>query len=142
MTRVLLDVNVLLDVLAEREPFAAESAAVLEKVEAGVMRGFVAAHTITTLHYLLSKHLGKARSRRVILDLLHLLQVVAVDEDRLRHALSLNWNDFEDAVQAACAEKVEADFVVTRDKKGFRKSAVKPASRTSRPNASSRKEDP
>ena len=57
---------------------------------------------------------------------MHLLQIVAVDEDRLRHALSLNWNDFEDAVQAACAETVEADFVVTRDKKGFRNSAVKP----------------
>ena len=51
---------------------------------------------------------------------------VAVDEDRLRHALSLNWSDFEDAVQAAGAEKIEADFLVTRDKKGFRKSSVKP----------------
>ena len=128
MTRVLVDVNVLLDVLADREPFAADAQAVLARVEGGTLEGLVAAHTVTTLHYLLSKHLGKARSRKVLLDLLQLFRVVAVDEDRLRHALGLNWTDFEDAVQAACAEKAEAEYVVTRDKRGFAKSAVKPIS--------------
>ena len=43
-----------------------------------------------------------------------------------RHALGLNWTDFEDAIQAACAEKAEMDYLVTRDKTGFKKSAVKP----------------
>jgi predicted nucleic acid-binding protein len=128
MTRVLVDVNVLLDVLADREPFAADSQAVLARIEAGELEGLVAAHTMTTLHYLLSKHLGKARSRKVLLDLLQILRVVAVDEDRLRHALGLDWADFEDAVQAACAEKAEAQYMVTRDKRGFVKSAVKPIS--------------
>ncbi len=128
MTRVLVDVNVLLDVLADREPFAADAQAVLARIEEGTLEGLVAAHTMTTLHYLLLKHLGKARSRRALLDLLQLLRVVAVDEDRLRHALGLNWADFEGAVQAACAEKAEADYVVTRDKRGFAKSAVKPIS--------------
>ena len=120
--------NVLLDVLADREPFAGDAQAVLARIEEGTLQGLVAAHTMTTLHYLLSKHLGKARSRRALLDLLLLLRVVAVDEDRLRHALGLNWADFEDAVQAACAEKAEAEYVVTRDKRGFARSAVKPIS--------------
>jgi len=127
VTQVLLDINVVLDVLANREPFAADAEAVLAKIESGVMQGYVAAHTITTLHYLTSKHLGKAKARRVLTDLLQVLQVVPVDEDRLRHALALNWTDFEDAVQAACAEKAEVDYVVTRDKKGFKRSAVRPA---------------
>jgi predicted nucleic acid-binding protein len=126
VTQVLLDINVVLDVLANREPFAADAEAVLAKIEAGVIRGYVAAHTITTLHYLMSKHLGKAKARRVLTDLLQVLQVVPVDEDRLRHALGLNWTDFEDAVQAACAEKAEVDYLVTRDKKGFKRSAVRP----------------
>ena len=89
------------------------------------MEGLVAAHTITTLHFLLSKHLGKAKVRRVLTDLLHIVRVVPVDEDRIRHALALNWTDFEDAVQAACAEKAEAEYLVTRDKRGFKKSPVK-----------------
>ena len=123
--RVLLDIDVVLDVLANREPFADEAEAVLQRVESRAINGLVGAHSITTLHSLLSKDLSKARARRVLTDLLHLVQVVAVDEDRIRHALALGWPDFDDAVQAACAEHAQADYLVTRDKRGFRKSAVK-----------------
>ena len=125
MTGVFIDVNVVLDVLAEREPFVADSQPVLQLVEARVVEGVLAAHSVTTLHYLLSKHLSKARARRTLEDLLHILRVEAVDEDRVRYALALNWADFEDAVQAACAEKAEADYLVTRDKKGFKRSVVR-----------------
>ena len=58
-------------------------------------------------------------------DLLHLVTVVPVDEDRIRHALAMKWADFEDAEQAACAEYAEVDYLVTRDKRGFRKSPVR-----------------
>lgn len=125
MTRVLIDVNVILDVLADREPFADDAAAVLGEVEVGNLEGYLAAHTITTLHFLLTKHLGKARARRALSDLLNLVDLVPVDEDRIRHALAANWADFEDAVQAACAEKEGVDYLVTRNKRDFRKSAIK-----------------
>lgn len=125
MTRVLVDINVVLDVLADREPFAEASSAVLSEIESGRVEGCLAAHTITTLHFLLAKHIGKARNRRVLTDLLSLVELVPVDEDRLRHALAANWADFEDAVQAACAEKAEVDYLVTRNKADFRESAVK-----------------
>lgn len=124
MIRVLLDVNIVLDVLANREPFAEDAAAVLQLAEGGVIDGLLSAHTVTTLHYLLSRHLGKARAKKVLGDLLQLVGVVAVDENRIRHALAMNWTDFEDAVQAACAETAAADYLVTRDKKGFKQSAV------------------
>jgi predicted nucleic acid-binding protein len=124
--KVLLDINVVLDVLANRQPFADDSVAVLARIEKGSLEGFLAAHSVTTLHFLLSKRLGKAKTRRVLTDLLQLLRIVPLDEDRLRHALGLAWSDFEDAVQAACAEKAEADWLVTRDKRGFKKSAVRP----------------
>jgi len=123
--RVLLDINVVLDVLANREPFVDEAEAILRQVEARAIEGLVAAPTLTTLHFLLARHLGKAKVHKVLTDLLHVVRVVPVDEDRIRHALALNWTDFEDAVQAACAEKAEADYLVTRDKKGFKKSPVK-----------------
>jgi hypothetical protein len=42
-----------------------------------------------------------------------------VDHERLLAALSLGWSDFEDAVQAVCALGISADYLVTRDPKGF-----------------------
>ena len=128
MTEVLLDTNVILDVLANRDSFAEDAAAVMTAIEAGTVKGYVAAHTITTLHFLLSKHLGKTRARRVLTDLLQVLRVASVDEDRIRQALGMNWADFEDAVQAVCADSIGATYLVTRDKKGFKRSPVAPIS--------------
>jgi hypothetical protein len=53
-----------------------------------------------------------------------LVDVVAVDHDRLLQALAMNWKDFEDAVQAACAEKVVADYLVTRNPSDFTGSSL------------------
>ena len=53
----------------------------------------------------------------MLTDLLHVVKVVPVDEDRVRHPLVLNGTDFDDAVQAACAEKAEADYLVTETRR-------------------------
>ena len=114
-----LDTNVLLDVLAGREPWVNDSAAVLSLVDSGQARGWVAAHTITTLHYLLSRHLGRERTASALVDLLDLVGVAAVDELVVRKALSLGWPDFEDAVQGVCALNSGAEFFVTRNRGDF-----------------------
>lgn len=122
--KLLLDVNVVLDVLADRKPWARDSAAVLAAVERGMAEGAVAAHTITTLSYLLGKHLGTKRSRAVMLDLLKLVSVAPVDEGLLLKALALGWPDFEDAVQAVTAVEIGAQYLVTRNPRHFKGSTV------------------
>lgn len=117
--RWLLDTNVLLDVLADREPWADHSARVLERVERGEATGFVAAHAVTTLFYLVSLARGTEVAREKIRTLLRLLEVAPVDGERLLHALALPLEDFEDAVHAACAEREEVDVLVTRNEKDF-----------------------
>jgi len=88
--KVLLDVNVLLDVLANREPFADDAALILSAIERQRIHGFVAAHSITTLYFLLNRATGRRKARKAVGDLLKLLQVVAVDHDRLLQALAMN----------------------------------------------------
>lgn len=117
--RLFFDLNVILDVLASREPWVRESAATLSLVADGRAEAFIAAHSVTTLDYLLRKHVGAARTAATLVDLLGIVQVVAVDHERLLAALSLGWNDFEDAVQAVCALEIQADYLVTRDPRPF-----------------------
>lgn len=50
--RVLIDLDVVLDVLLDRAPHAEASAALWAAVEAGEADGLLAAHCVTTLHYL------------------------------------------------------------------------------------------
>ena len=52
--QVLIDLNLILDVLQQREPFYLMSARVLACAETGLIEGYVAAHTLTTLFYLIA----------------------------------------------------------------------------------------
>jgi len=122
--KLFIDTNVILDVLADREPFTDESAAIFSLIEKDVIAGYIAAHTATTVFYLLHKELGLKRAKRALMDLLKLVKIVPVDHDRLLQALAMNWDDFEDAVQAACAAKVDADYLITRNREDFARADV------------------
>ncbi len=117
--KLFLDTNVLLDVLAQREPWVQDSATLLALVDSGKIRGFVATHTITTVHYMLSKHLSRERATAALVELIGLISIATVDALVIQKGLSLGWHDFEDAVQAVCALEIEADYFVTRNPQDF-----------------------
>lgn len=77
--KLFIDTNVVLDVLAQRQPWFSDSAHVLALVEQGDAAGHIAAHTLTTLHYLLAKHLGQQKTAVVLIELTALLRVEPVD---------------------------------------------------------------
>lgn len=122
--KLFLDTNVVLDVLAQREPWFADSANVLAHIDQGDASGHIAAHTVTTLHYLLARHLGPQKTAAVLMDLTALLRVEPVDHAVLQQALALGWRDFEDAVQAVTAAQCQADYLVTRNPRDFRQSPI------------------
>jgi len=82
--------------------------------------GYLAAHAITTIHYLAQKQLGSRRAKRVITSLLQVFEVAAVDGSVLVDALQHEAHDFEDAVSEAAARATGCEAIVTRDPKGFR----------------------
>lgn len=102
--RALYDVNVILDVLQRRRPFYDDS---------------VAAHSVTTLFYLLAKWGSPGSARVHIVDLLSVLGVATVDAHVVKKALALPYQDLEDAVQMAAARQARADYLVTRDRAGY-----------------------
>jgi predicted nucleic acid-binding protein len=123
--RILIDLNPILDVLQKRQPFYPASASVLAAAETDQVEGYISAHSITTLFYLLAKDQSAAVARMAISDLLTIFQVAAVDRLVIDRALVMNLPDFEDAVQVAAAQSVGADYVITRNIGDFRRSPVK-----------------
>jgi predicted nucleic acid-binding protein len=116
---ILIDLNILLDVLQKREPFYAASASLLAAVEAGRVQGYVAAHSITTLFYLIQKAESSAGARATITNLLQFLKIAPVDQGTLEQALNLDFRDFEDAVQMISAVQCKVDCLVTRNVKDY-----------------------
>ena len=125
MKRVLFDTNVVLDVLLDRQPYAEASAAAWAAVETGVTEGMLAAHAVTTLHYLIRKEMGVIKAKRTLSGILRVFGVAAVDGAVVHEALQLPFSDFEDAVTAAAARLAGCACIVTRDPKGFRESPVR-----------------
>ena len=125
MKRVLFDVNVLLDVLLDRKPFAGDSAEAWAAVERGEADGVISAHAVTTLHYLNAKTVGVRMATETTEALLSVFEVALIDEHVLRSALALEWKDFEDAVTAAGARRAKCDAVITRNPRDFKGAPVK-----------------
>ena len=100
-------------------PHAAPSTRVWAAVETGKVEGLLAAHAITTIHYLVRKEQGSSAARRNIAALLQVFGVAPVDREVIRRALELPWPDFEDAVTATAARAAGCDGIVTRDPRGF-----------------------
>lgn len=122
--KLLVDTNVFLDVILERKSLMRESAAVLDAIEAGRAKGYVASHALTTIHYIVAKANGRAAAATAISDLLDLCEVVALNRADFQRALSLGLKDFEDAVQVAAALHVGADYLVSRNERDFKGSPV------------------
>jgi predicted nucleic acid-binding protein len=125
MKRIFLDINVVLDVLLDRKPHAVASTKVWAAVETGKVQGLLAAHEITTIHYLVSRDAGVAAAHRATAAILKVFGVAAVDGDVIRRALDGSWPDFEDAVAAMAAEAAGCDGIITRDRRGFPESPVR-----------------
>jgi predicted nucleic acid-binding protein len=126
MKKILFDINVVLDVLLDRRPHVESSAAAWAAVETGASEGMLAAHAVTTIHYLLQKEMGSSKARRTVAAILRVFGVAAVDGVAVQEALQSPLPDFEDAVTAAAARLAGCDCIVTRDPKGFRGSTVRP----------------
>jgi predicted nucleic acid-binding protein len=116
---VLVDINVILDVLQKREPFYGASAGLLAALERGAADGYVAAHSITTLFYLLQKGKYSSEARATITSLLQIVKIVTVDHETIEQALNLEFRDFEDAVQMVSALRNKVDFLITRNVKDY-----------------------
>ena len=118
--KVIIDLNVVLDVLQEREPFYETSVSLLAAVETGKVEGYLAAHSVTTLFYLIQKSKSSADARAMITNLLQFLQVAPVDQSTIEQSLNLDYRDFEDAVQMITAIQCKADYLITRNIKDYK----------------------
>ena len=113
--QVLFDLNIILDVLQEREGFYDFSARLLAYAENDIIQGWLAAHSVTTLFYLIAKHKSPEHARVTLTSLLQFLKIAPVDQDTIEQALSLPYRDSEDAVQMMAAVRIRADYLLTRD---------------------------
>jgi predicted nucleic acid-binding protein len=114
--RLLFDTNIVLDVLLERQPFAEQSRQLWQAVDEGRLFGYVTATTLTDIFYIARKLVGVDKARTAVSLCLDTFEICPVDRATLDLALTMPANDYEDALQVACAQLTSLDGIITRDK--------------------------
>lgn len=114
--RVMLDTNIVLDVLLDRELFSENSATVLRLCEQRKIEGFISASSVTDIFYLIKKHLHSMddayEAIGLLLGIVNVADVTAAD---VLAAFRLKAKDFEDCLVATCARSAACDCIVTRN---------------------------
>lgn len=122
--KLLIDANILLDVLQNREPFVRLSSVIWKLCETGQAKGYISALTFANLIYIMRRELEPDKIEQVFRALTLIFEFTDLSASDLSRAAELKWNDFEDAVQSITAERIHADYIITRNVKDFVKSKV------------------
>jgi predicted nucleic acid-binding protein len=122
--RLMLDLNVLLDIVQRREPFYEASAGVLSRVVGSEDSGYLPSHGITTLHYIIQRFSGREQADGFVDWLLSHLEIAAQEKAQFIRARSLSMPDFEDAAVASAAEFSQCDVIISRNVADFEGSPV------------------
>ena len=121
---LLIDANIILDVLLNRPDYVKDSAMIWKLCETEQMKGYVSTLTFANLVYIMRKQLDPEKIEDVFHKLNLIFEFADFSVSDLTHAADLNWNDFEDAVQSVTAERIHADYIITRNVRDFSKSRV------------------
>ena len=124
MSSILVDTNIILDIILEREPFVKQSAQLLQKTQEVGIEVFLSATTITDLYYIARKAKGKKVALAFIKNLLEFVEIASVNKSVIVQALESDLSDFEDAVQENSAKNENITILVTRNEVDFKNSTL------------------
>ncbi|NES96855.1 MAG: PIN domain-containing protein [Desertifilum sp. SIO1I2] len=122
---VLVDTNILLDFLLQREPFFDDAELLFQAIDSGQVIGYATATTLTDIFYIARRHTRSIeQARQAVSETLIAMEICPVNRAVVESAFVSDLADFEDAVQVACAVAQGLDAILTRDTQGFLNSSV------------------
>jgi predicted nucleic acid-binding protein len=121
---ILFDTNVILDVLLERGDFFQESLALVNHVELSEINGFLSACSIATIYYIARRAFSRKKAEKEIELLTEIFNIAPVNQTVIINASKLGFKDFEDAIIHESARYINADGILTRNAKDFKKAKI------------------
>lgn len=125
MKKLLIDTNIIIDLLAKREPFYYEAALLFTLADKNKIQLSISSLTFANINYILLQSKKPDEAKLILRKLKLIVQVLSLDEKVV--GLSLNDNDFkdfEDALQYFSAIENEVDIIITRNLKDFQKAKL------------------
>lgn len=125
--KILIDTNIILDLIQNREPFSENASKIINSCVKKENEGYISSHSLSDIFFILRKDKTVEERKALILNLCNFFTVIPEDKNFYTAVCQNNeWNDLEDGLQMKCADFEKLDYIVTRDAgEGFNNSPVK-----------------
>ncbi|MFZ1289582.1 MAG: PIN domain-containing protein [Melioribacteraceae bacterium] len=124
MKKVFVDSDIILDLLAKREPNYIFAAKLFTLFDQQKVIGYTSPIVFTNLHYLLKKNTSNLSALKSLRKLKTLINILPVDERVIEQSLNSDFTDFEDAIQYFTAVNNGINILLTRNKVDYKKSKI------------------
>jgi len=124
MMKIFVDSDIILDLLAQREPHFEHAAKLFTLIDQQKIEAYTSPLIFANLHYLLKKLTSNASALKSLRKLKTLINILPVDERVIEQALNSGFSDFEDAIQYFTAVNNGINFLLTRNKIDYKKSKI------------------
>ena len=121
---VLVDTNVLLDVMAKRQPFYPASAKIWALAESGRIAARISAISFNNTYYVVERLSDTRKAREAVQLLRDEFETVALTPQIVNQAIDSEISDFEDAIQFYSAIHASASVLITRNCDDFPKDVL------------------
>ena len=123
---LLIDTNIVLDWLLERQPFTNSAERIMEYCISGNLRGYLSGHSLLNIFYITRKEKSVKDRKEILLMLCDWFEIINIDSEMIIIALqNENWQDLEDGLQMQSAIQEKLEYIITRDINGFAHSEIK-----------------
>jgi predicted nucleic acid-binding protein len=125
MKHIFMDTNVVIDLLADRQPFSMDAAKLFNLAVEAKATIYISAVSYNNIYYILRQSLSGKAAVKLLEELAGITEITDVTSAVIRQSLRSDFKDYEDAIQYYCALSIpKIDFIVTRNTKDFKKSAL------------------
>lgn len=125
MDKLLIDCNILIDWLTDRQPFSIYASELLAKIEENSFIGYVSPLTLSNTYYILKKQTSKKIANEFLKDSKKLFTILDITKEITIKAINNKFKDFEDDLHYYTALEYNLDCSITRNKSDFPKGKLK-----------------
>ncbi len=120
--KVYIDTNVYLNSIENRDKEISKS--VLAFLAQKDVQLYLNDLTIINIHYIAKKKRTRKEITQILKTILRKQEIVSIDKHIIENSLDSEFKDFEDGVQYFCVRRVDADLIITSNKKDFSHSEI------------------
>ncbi len=124
MENVFVDTNVIIDLLAKREPFYKDAQGLFTLSDKKEIQLCISSLSFANAYYSIVKHHKDVDAKKYLSKFKVLVTVFPLEDKAIELALTSDFRDFEDGLQYFIAMDNDADVIITRNKKDFNSSKI------------------